>query len=29
VSVFRKLTGTLVITRPPARPATQPAGQAG
>jgi protein-L-isoaspartate(D-aspartate) O-methyltransferase len=29
VSVFRKLTGTLVITWPPARPATQPAGQPG
>jgi protein-L-isoaspartate(D-aspartate) O-methyltransferase len=28
VSVFRKLTGTLVITWPPARPATQPAGRA-
>jgi protein-L-isoaspartate(D-aspartate) O-methyltransferase len=28
VSVFRKLTGTLVITWPPARPARQPAGQA-
>ena len=28
MSVFRKLTGTLVITWPPARPAMQPAGQA-